>query len=743
MPRRPHHGATEPSDDRYFIRATAAPADDHTRVTKSGETFAVVDRHGDILAPLEIGRFGTGEQGLYHEGTRFLSRLTLHINRQRPLLLSSTVIDSNDLLVVDFTNPDLLSENGENTVTVPHGVLHLFRSRFLWRGVAYERMRLSNHGITPVRFRLQYQYQADYADIFEVRGLVRTQRGTLRPAEIEADTVVLGYLGRDQCVRRTRLQWAPVPARLDETTAEFEISLEPGEQTELSLTVACEVDNQLPHIAFHDRAYEENERALQSRHERIARVHTSNEQFNAWVSRSVSDMLMLITTTPQGPYPYAGVPWYSTVFGRDGIITALQWLWAYPELARGVLLHLADRQATESDRERDAQPGKILHEARSGEMAALGEIPFGAYYGTVDATPLFVMLAGAYLRRTADRSLVERVWPAVERALDWIELYGDADGDGFVEYERMQETGLSNQGWKDSWDSVFHADGTLAETPIALCEVQGYVYAAWRAGSLLATAMGHMDLAAVYQVRAERLRERFDAAFWCDDLGLYALALDRAKRPCRVRASNAGHCLYTGIAYPARAARIAEVLLSEPFFCGWGVRTLAAGEPRYNPMSYHNGSVWPHDNGLIMAGLARYGFRAEVGRIATALFEATMFVELHRLPELFCGFQRRAGEGPTLYPVACSPQAWATGVPITIIEVLLGLDVDAQQRQLRLAEPVLTGFLESVDIDNLCMGGSRTGLRIERHNDDVSVRVAGRGAPLNESERELEVVIVK
>jgi glycogen debranching enzyme len=468
----------------------------------------------------------------------------------------------------------------------------------------------------------------------------------------------------------------------------------------------------------------------------FCRIESSTGQFNDWINRAIADLCMMTTENSTGPYPYAGVPWFSTPFGRDGIITALECLWLNPGLARGVLAFLAATQATESLPEQDAEPGKIVHEMRRGEMAALGEIPFGRYYGTVDATPLFVMLAGAYYDRTADRAFIQSIWPNIEAALAWIDNHGDADGDGFVEYSRRSSTGLGNQGWKDSFDSVSHADGRLADPPIALCEVQGYVYAARRAAAELAEAVHQTSRAHDLNDQAEALRRRFDEAFWSDDLGTYALALDGAKRPCRVRASNAGHCLLTGIAMPDRAVRVASTLLGPDAFSGWGVRTLSAGEARHNPMSYHNGSVWPHDNAMIAAGFARYRLKEQALQIMNALFDASLFTDLHRLPELFCGFARRPAEGPTLYPVACAPQAWASAAVFLLLQACLGLNVSAVERCVRFSYPLLPAFLKEVHLHNLRVGDATVDLLLLRHGHDVGINVLGR-------EGKVEITMVK
>jgi glycogen debranching enzyme len=714
-------------DDQCYILATSPLADDRTRVLKHNETFAVFDHYGDIQA------LGLGEQGLYHEGTRFLSRCALRLGRDRPLLLSSTVKDDNALLTVDLTNPDFTLDG---QVTVPRGTLHILRAKFLWQGACYERLRISNYGCVPIDLPLYLHFDADFADIFEVRGLRRERRGHKLEAVVKRYGVALGYAGLDGVTRRTHLQCSPAPAEILGSELRLTIALPPKGEAMFDLTVACESAGSTFSGATFDTAATAAVDALQWVKSQDCEIHTSNEQFNDWINRASTDLYMMISDTPNGPYPYAGVPWFSTAFGRDGIITALECLWMNPGIARGVLAYLASTQATEVIPAQDAEPGKILHETRAGELAALGEIPFRRYYGSVDATPLFIMLAAAYYDRTGDHTLLESIWPNIELALQWIDRYGDVDGDGFVEYARHSPKGLVHQGWKDSKDSVFHADGALADGPIALCEVQGYVYAAKRRAAELAAILGDSHRAQDLLAQAQTLQERFRQVFWCAELATYFLALDGQKRPCRVRTSNAGHCLFTEIASAAHAERIAYTLVREDLFSGWGIRTVAASEVRYNPMSYHNGSVWPHDNALTAYGLSRYGLRAPVLKILSGLFDASLFIDLHRMPELFCGFPRRPGEGPTLYPVACAPQSWAAASVFLLLQACLGLSVRNYPAQVNFSYPVLPPFLEEVRIKNLRVGQGVVDLFVRRHAEDVSINIDRR-------EGNVEILTVK
>jgi glycogen debranching enzyme len=700
-------------NDRFYILATSPRVDEQTRVLKQGETFAVFDHVGDIR------HAGLGEEGLFHEGTRFISRLRLSVNHRRPLLLNSRVRGDNLAMTVDLTNPDF-HNNGD--IALSRDTLYILRTTFLWNGVCYNRIDMRNFALVPVSVELALAFAADFVDIFEIRGIERKERGAMLPAKVGASAAELSYRGLDNVVRTSTLTFFPQPTELSDSSVVYHLTVQPQESQQIHFQVACDTGGGVQLLEFDEavRALAASGAALR---QADATIHTSNERFNHWLERSAADLHMMITYTDKGPYPYAGVPWFNTVFGRDGIITALEYLWLNPDLAKGVLKFLAATQATTVDPHRDAEPGKILHEMRRGEMATLGEIPFGRYYGSVDATPLFVLLAGAYYRQTGDLEFIRSIWNNIERALAWIDEYGDADGDGFIDYVKKSPKGLTTQGWKDSVDSVFHADGTLAEAPIALCEVQGYVYGAWRTAAELAEGLGDSVRSRQYTDDAERLRQRFEEAFWCEDLGTYALALDAHKRPCRVRTSNAGQTLFTGIASAARAKRVADTLMDTTSFSGWGVRTVASTEIRFNPMSYHNGSIWPHDNALIALGFARYGLQHHAQTLLSSMFEAGLYMELRRMPELFCGFKRREHEGPTLYPVACAPQAWAAASVFLLLQACLGLSVDAPRGHIRLFRPSLPESIDSLRIEKLRAGDAEVDLDIVRRAGDVGVSI--------------------
>ena len=699
----------EEADSPFSIRAASSRIDVGSRILKADETFVVLDRFGDIAPG------GTGELGLYHAGTRFLSRFALRLEGGRPFLLSSEVREDNAAFVANLTNPDL-RRNGDS---LTRGSVHLVRECRLSPSMLELRVLLRSYAAHTVHLTLTLSVASDFADIFEVRGTPRAARGRQLPARWREGTLRLSYTGLDGIARRLRVEASPAATRASAGELAFEVSLPPGQERTLRCQAVCRVGKSPAVARGLGRADSLRD---------TPRVRASSERFDAWLRRSAADLRMMMTRTAWGTYPFAGVPWFSAPFGRDGILTALELLWLDPAPARGVLRFLAAHQARAVDEFRDAEPGKILHEARRGEMANLGEVPFGRYYGSVDATPLFVILAGAHFERTGDLGFARELWPHVESALEWMERWGDRDGDGFIEYAGHSSRGLLHQGWKDSHDAIFHADGTPAEGPIALCEVQGYAYAARRSAARLAFALGRRDLGRRLDADADRLYEAFDARFWDEELGTYVLALDGAKAPCRVRTSNAGHALWSGIVPPARVSRLARTLFEPDSFSGWGIRTVAAGQARFNPMAYHNGSVWPHDNAVIAAGLGRYGLRQEAAHLLHATFDLSRAVDMARMPELICGFDRRPGEGPTLYPLACAPQSWAAGAVFLMLQASLGLSVSvtSPERLVSFERPVLPPLLESLAIEDLRVGPSVVDLRLTRAGSEVGVEVTRR-----------------
>lgn len=706
-------------ENQYYILATSSLADQRTMVLKQGDTFAIFDWLGDIH------QVGAGTQGIYHNGTRFLSRMELNINGKRPLLLSASPRDDNQVLIVDLTNPDLPLGDKE---ALKQDTIHIQRLKFLWQSKYHEKIKLFNFGLESVNFIMEIQFQADFSDIFEVRGIIREKKGKKFPPHHENGYIIFSYLGLDDVLRNTKILFTPQPNAFNHKTALYKINLLPRQKMEVEIEMAFTENNEKTQSVNFEQARNSLNMYMERTNQHCAGILTSNDQFNDWINRSRSDLITMTTQTPHGLYPYAGVPWFSTPFGRDGIITALECLWVEPELAKGVLQYLAHTQAEDFNDFQDAEPGKIFHETRGGEMAALKEIPFKMYYGTIDATPLFISLAGAYLERTNDLTTIRKIWPNIKKALYWIDNYGDVDGDGFVEYKTKSSKGLTNQGWKDSQDSIFYEDGRLVEDPIALCEVQGYVYDAKIRAAEIAKALGHDEIKEQLELEARQLKENFNALFWSESKQTYVLALDGKKKQCNVLSSNAGHCLFSGIATSERARSIAENLLSEKMFSGWGIRTISSDEVRYNPMSYHNGSVWPHDNAMIAQGFSRYGLMSEVSKVLTGIFDTAFFMQGKRLPELLCGFKREKGKAPTLYPVACSPQAWSVGAVFLMLQACLGMKINAATNTITFCQPVLPSYLDEITITNLRLNNKLIILQIRRISEGLEAVLLSPGA---------------
>ncbi len=688
-----------------------APREPHRLFAlKQGDCFVVANAYGDIR--------GAGD-GFFRDDTRVLSDFRLTVGGRQTSLLGASLSQDNVLFTSNLTNLPMQSVGGRD---IPQGAIHIERVRLLWQDRLFERITLSNYSQEHSAIRISLHFAADFRDMFEVRGSTRPRRGSAHPPEIDATSVLLRYDGLDAVTRVSAIAFSQAPDQLSLDRADFLIAV----TKRSSKVLYVEVGPELADLPDRDRFRAAAARArfgMRAKRRHGATVHSSGRVFNDWVERARADVALLTTELSTGPYPYAGIPWFSTAFGRDGVISALQMLWLNPGLARGVLTFLAQHQATETSPFSDSQPGKIMHETRKGEMVALQELPFGRYYGGVDTTPLYIHLACAYAERTGDMDFIASLWPSLTAAAEWVEEASRATG--FVTYQRAAESGLANQGWKDSFDSVFHADGRIPKGPIALVEVQGYVFAAFRGLAALARRRGEFAQAEHWENRAEEMRIAVERDFWVEELGFYALAIDGAGEPCKVRTSNAGHLLYVGLPEPGRAKMVADQLLSASFQSGWGVRTLADDAVLFNPMSYHNGSIWPHDTALCGAGLARFGERDNVVRLMSGTFESAVHFNM-RLPELFCGFTRSVGEAPIAYPVACLPQAWSAGSAFMLMQACLGLEIDGWNGEIHVTRPRLPIGIDTLTLRHLGVGDKKVDLTFQRVGDRVVAFLADR-----------------
>ena len=649
-----------------------------------GSTFLVSDLRGDVEASPDQ------PHGFFYRDTRFLSRWTLRANGA-PLEALSTD-DLSYFAAQFFLVPPTGDVNTNPTVSI-------IRKRAIGDGF-HEDVSVLNHGAEPVELELRLDADSDFADLFEVKDALAKKGESYR--RVDDDTLVLGYR-RDDFVRETRIR-ASKPAELDERGLTLRVRVEPQSDWNTCIFVQPVTDRAIEIKYRHDDedAKPNIGMSLAQWLEAAPKLESDWDPLEHIYGRSLVDLAALRFTSelfPDAALPAAGLPWFMTVFGRDSLITSYQALPFVPELAETTLRVLAARQATEVDEFRDAEPGKILHEIRFGELTQFGERPHSPYYGTADATPLFLILLDETERWTGNAQLVRELEPAARAALRWIDEHGDRDGDGYVEYARRnEETGLENQCWKDSWDSIRFADGRVAEGPIATCEIQGYVYdAKVRCARLAREFWNDPELAERLEREAAQMRERFNRDFWLEERGSYALALDGEKNRVDSITSNVGQLLWSGIVPEDRAATLAEQLVGEALFSGWGVRTMAEGEGGYNPIRYHNGTVWPHDNSLIAHGLARYGFRAEAALIAFATLEAATYFR-YRLPEVFAGYRRGRTGFPVEYPTASSPQAWATGAPLLLLRVLLGLEPEGEELT---SDPYFPDEVERITLEGI------------------------------------------
>jgi glycogen debranching enzyme len=705
----------------FHVHASSLTSRRATRVLVHGESFAVFEVGGDILASPDE------PLGFFHRDTRFLSRFELKIANETPYYLNSYVSQENAQLRINLSNPDLgfLGEEAE----LPRNSIQIERNWVIVGPALFHKLTVRNYARLELEIPLDFQFSVDFADLFEVRGFKRFRRGTYREPQVVGNTVTFLYRGVDSVTRFTKIIFESQPAVLEATRASFLFALKPDEYKDLEVRIlsGCEEtggSEQVP-VRFGD-ALEQRRSEIDRFDAGWARISTSHESLDLLLKRSAVDLTTMIRLAPEGTFLMAGIPWFATLFGRDSILTALFALPFNPALAVGTLKSLASLQGLQVDRQRDEQPGKIVHEIRAGELAATGAVPFGRYYGSIDATPLFLWLLGRYVESTADLALAEELWSNAERALDWIARWGDRDGDMYLEYLRETPGGLANQGWKDSSDAISHVDGTLARPPIALCEVQGYVYAAYVSIATVAGRLGRERLAATLNQRAAALRARFSRDFWLEHERTVALALDADKKPCRVMSSNAGHCLATGLLNRDQADALADRLMSEEMFSGWGVRTLSSGERRYNPMSYHNGSVWPHDNALSAAGLGRYRRRQDTIRILDGLLQAAGYLKTGSLPELFCGFPRDERLGPVPYPVSCHPQAWSAAGIFMIVQAMLGMEVMGFARKLVIDSPEMPNWLDWLKVENLKVGDGEVSFIVRRVPEGASVGIIER-----------------
>lgn len=686
----------------------------NTLVLNNANSFGVFDRWGNIEPEVSM------PLGLFHNDTRFVSKLRMSLGGHPLVRLSSHIQERNELMQIDLSNP---RQSKEDIVAIPQGVIHIRRESFLLEGAYYEKISISNFGQAQHSLSLSFEFDSDFKDIFEIRGQARAKRGVKKEVEeTEKGQYHIRYDGLDGLRRCTCFRFQPAPNSIEPERAAYQFRLDVGEQRELYLTIAFQTGEEAPLLMDYQPAYKCIQAEWDKGYTLFASIHSSNELFNHWIHRSLVDLESLISHMEEGAYPFAGVPWFNTIFGRDGLITAMEALWAAPYISQGVLKALANRQARAVDAAKDAEPGKILHETRSGEMSATNEIPFEKYYGSVDSTLLFIMLAGAYYRRTADLETIRSIWKNILAGLEWMDTCGELGGDEFIGYAHQSEDGLANQGWKDSADSISHADGRLAAPPIFLCEVQGYAYAAKVEAAVLSEALGNENAAHRLREEARVLKEKFNEAFWDEELQCFVMALDGNRQPCRVISSNAGQCLLTGIVADHLVAPLVRTLMDQSMFSGWGIRTLGSQQARYNPMSYHNGSVWPHDTALIAYGMMQHGFVEESTLLLNGLFDAACSVPSFRLPELFCGFTRKDSY-PVEYPVACSPQAWAVASCFLLIQSILGLEIRALDKEIHFRKPNLPHFIKTLHLRNIILDGAELNIELIRHAEDVGVNI--------------------
>ena len=721
-----------PPPEPRFLYAEPNLAQGGTLALIRGRTFFVCDRPGNVTPP------GAPSVGLFREDTRYLSQLELLVNGHALSVLSATTEGA----YVNRIESTVKGSQPGNGLDLPINTVFVHRTQILESEGLNDILQFQNFHDEKALLIIGVTYDCDFMDIFQVRGIVRGKSGLYFEPLIDEAQLSFVYQGLDDCVRTTSIAFDPAPTSISNRTARWELELEPGGRAQVTSTIVAKASSlhSLPDNVFAPRSvppWMSEDEKVEEREEKLhillsawekecTRYKSSSEIFDTLLRTSIRDFYALQIQEGTNKAVAAGVPWFAALFGRDSLIASFQSIALNSDLALGTLRSLAARQGTSVCIDNDEEPGKILHELRFGEMTATGEVAFGRNYGSVDSTPLFIILLSEYFQWTGDRQLLEEMRQPLQGALSWLIEYGDLDGDGLIEYQRKGEKGLLNQGWKDSGDAMAHVDGTIAAAPIALIEVQGYVADAYRRAAKLMHELGDLEQEQLLAIRAEELMQKLDKSFWLEEHSYYAMALDRKKQPLRVMSSNPGHLLFTHTISDQRAGSVVEKLMKQGLFSGWGIRTLSDAERTYNPMSYHRGSVWPHDNSLIAYGMANYGYRNEAVALLSALFHAALHFREYRLPELFCGNQRHHRDEPVQYPVSCSPQAWASGTPIIILTALLGLKPDATSRELKIVNPCLPEFLTFLEVRNLRVGKGWLDLDFLREGDTTSCRIVGR-----------------
>lgn len=705
-----------------------------TLTLKDDDLFLIADPLGNIAGCLrdEVD----ASLGLFCKDTRFLSRLELQIEGQSPVLLSSTAQRGFALSVL-CANPYVEGRIPAETISIQRDIV--------LQGGLFEELTITNYSTQPVRFELSLSFDADFADLFQIRGRMRHRVGTLMrrvkqqrdqaldPDALNVQSVVketgeltLAYQGLDEVLMESRIQfYHRQPDFFKGYTAIWQLELNSHETQQLGYRLQPIIDNQSASAVSAPMTLKQAiaAEAMEEQHWRdsVTRIRTDNRALNQIIERAEQDIYLLGQTFGKGKVLSAGVPWFSTLFGRDALIAATQTLILDPRIACQTLIVLAEYQGRVEDDWREEEPGKILHELRLGEMARCGEVPHTPYYGTVDATPLWLMLYADYYAWTHDRELLEKLWNNALAAMDWLDR--SCQETGYLRYNRKSKGGLRNQGWKDSGDCIVDSKGKLAEGPIALAEVQGYVYAAKMRLSQIARMKKRLDLADRWYEEAQALKVRFNQDFWLPDRGYYALALDGEGNPVDSITSNPGHCLGLDILSPQKARSVAERLQAPDMFSGWGIRTLSSLSPAYNPMGYHTGSVWPHDNGMIAAGLRSLGLVEQALEVAQGIIDMTIQQPYFRPPELFCGYDRTSDGAPVRYPVACSPQAWATGTIFQLLHLMVNLVPDAPSNCLQIVHPTLPESVQYLSLQNLKIGQTLLDLEFEQSNGATACRV--------------------